>query len=198
METPKSLAPDNRKEILEAARRLFLHHGFAKTTIVDIAKASKMSHANIYRYFSDKNAIVETIAAEWLERLEERLDSIATGDGGAEDKLVRLVLTVHGFFSNLICSEPQMFEICLLVVNRKSLVVQKHIKARREAITTILRRATDAGELEIVDLEITAQTLEDATIKFCHTRLIAEMHDEEPVQPVKNVYRIIIHGLAKK
>ena len=198
MEAPKRSVPDNREQILEAAKTLFLHHGFAKTTIVDISKASKMSHANVYRYFSDKNAIVETIAAEWFAHLEDRLESIATGDGGTEEKLVRLVLTVHDFFSNLICSEPQMFEICLLGISRKSVVVQKHIKAIREAIAAILRRARDAGELYIEDLEITAQALQDATIKFCHPSLIAEMPDGEQVQPVKNIVRIIIKGLAKQ
>ena len=61
------------KSILEAAEKLFGTHGFQKVTMGDIAAAANVSRPLLYRYFRDKegllNAVVERILREWNEVL---------------------------------------------------------------------------------------------------------------------------------
>ena len=42
---------DVRERILVTAERLFREIGYQKTTVADIAKALRMSSANVYRFF---------------------------------------------------------------------------------------------------------------------------------------------------
>jgi len=61
-----------RMEILAAAGRCFAKDGFRAATISDICKAARISPGHLYHYFSNKEAIIEAMAAEALRRAHER------------------------------------------------------------------------------------------------------------------------------
>ena len=58
-----------RNRILDAAERLFARHGYAKTTVDEIAVAAAVSKGLIYLHFSAKEALLEAVLdrelAEW-------------------------------------------------------------------------------------------------------------------------------------
>ena len=68
----KTKPDDTRARIIETAEALFRRLGFAKTAVADIAAELGMSPANVYRFFSSKNAIVEAICQRCLGELDEQ------------------------------------------------------------------------------------------------------------------------------
>ena len=50
----RELAAHTRSAVLEAARRLFLEHGFAGATMSDIASAAGVSVQTVYKAFGNK------------------------------------------------------------------------------------------------------------------------------------------------
>jgi len=63
-----------REKILDAAHDRFLHYGYSKTTMNEIAGDISMSKALLYYYFPDKSelyvAVMRKLAAEYIESLE--------------------------------------------------------------------------------------------------------------------------------
>ncbi len=53
---------DRRAEILAAAQRCFVRHGFHQTSMQQICAEAGMSPGNLYRYFPSKEAIIAGIA----------------------------------------------------------------------------------------------------------------------------------------
>jgi len=51
----------NRDALVDAARGLFARHGFETTTIAAIAEAADLGFGTFYRYFPDKDAILEAV-----------------------------------------------------------------------------------------------------------------------------------------
>jgi AcrR family transcriptional regulator len=51
----------NRDSLVDAARRLFARQGFEATTIAAIAEAADLGFGTFYRYFPDKDAILEAV-----------------------------------------------------------------------------------------------------------------------------------------
>lgn len=49
------------RKILDSAIRLFVETGVSKTTISKIAKNANISTGNVYRYFSDKDALLRVV-----------------------------------------------------------------------------------------------------------------------------------------
>jgi AcrR family transcriptional regulator len=82
---------DRRQEILAAAERAFVRHGFHAATMLHVAEEAGMSAGNLYRYFPGKEALVEGLctmdseerAANFamLARSPRVFDAIASGLG---------------------------------------------------------------------------------------------------------------------
>lgn len=66
-----------RGRVLEGARSLFLHYGFRRTTMSDIAREAGMSRPTLYTLFANKQevfaAVVERRTGEIARDLERRL-----------------------------------------------------------------------------------------------------------------------------
>lgn len=64
-EARRTAPPEVRKrQILDAARSCFIRDGFASTKVSDVAQAAGVSVGLVYRYFSDKAALMTAIVAE--------------------------------------------------------------------------------------------------------------------------------------
>ena len=49
------------QKIIDAAKRRFMHYGYTKTTMAELASDCEMSPGNLYRYFPGKLDIAEAI-----------------------------------------------------------------------------------------------------------------------------------------
>jgi len=69
-----------RTMIIDIARNIFSHFGFKKTTMEEIAQASRKGKSSIYYYFSSKEdifkAVVEKEADELLQEITAGLEKI--------------------------------------------------------------------------------------------------------------------------
>ena len=84
-----------RKAILEAARHRFLHYGYKKTTIDEIAMDAGVGKGTVYLYFCNKEEIMLTIAADVKRNMTEQMRAIAASPlTTPEEKLRRMVMTV--------------------------------------------------------------------------------------------------------
>ena len=65
-----SKEPEERKqEIVETAMKLFCEKGYEKTSISDIAKEMNVAQGLLYRYFSSKEVLFDTV----IEQIHMRL-----------------------------------------------------------------------------------------------------------------------------
>ncbi len=83
---------ETRRAILEAARTRFLHYGFKKTTIDEVAADAGIAKGTVYLYFCNKEELLLTIAREVKRNITEQMRSIAGSLGSPEDRLRRMLL----------------------------------------------------------------------------------------------------------
>ncbi len=88
-------AESNEARLVEIARAHVRKFGHARTTVVGVAADAGMTHANVYRYFPSKTALLDEVVASGLRPLEARLREAAEGADPAYDKLERMLLAVH-------------------------------------------------------------------------------------------------------
>jgi AcrR family transcriptional regulator len=89
-----------RKQILDAAKRLFYEKGFSAATIEDIAQEAELSPAAIYLYFKNKDDLYASLNLQLLEYLAERLEGLyAEKNLNAEEKLEALKNLLYDVFN---------------------------------------------------------------------------------------------------
>ena len=82
---------DVRERILVTAERLFREIGYQKTTVADIAKALRMSPANVYRFFDSKKSINAGVARRLMGEVEQASQAIAASRATRAERLRELL-----------------------------------------------------------------------------------------------------------
>lgn len=65
-----------RDQIVEAAKTSFRRHGFHAASMAEIAQGSQLSVGQIYRYFANKDAIIEEIVNRIIASKMQRLENL--------------------------------------------------------------------------------------------------------------------------
>src|SRR5829696_5107005 len=166
--SPREL--DVRARIVETAEALFRDIGYQKTTVADIAKALKMSPANVYRFFDSKKSINEAVA----ERA--RMTATARADRPAGERLRDLLRTMNACMCELGASEAKMHDMVEAAMNENWGVIRSHIDGVDQIITGVVADGVALGEFD-ADPKIAGPCIRASMIRFCHPAIIAQCHD---------------------
>src|SRR5260370_39077908 len=104
---------ETRERIMIKADELFRQYGFVKTTVADIAAELSMSPANIYKFFSSKEAIIQVSAYRNLVVLTEAFHRHMAASGTALDRIEKVLLTVYRHKADLLRNEKQVFKLMI-------------------------------------------------------------------------------------
>jgi len=162
-----AMIDQTRELILEAAGKRFTHYGYSKTTIAEIAADCEMSVGNVYRFFTNKEAIALAGAEQKMEEKASACEAVVDIHDAAVTQLAsychqRLAMT-HG----MACNSPHLNELVGLITERHQEVVQLYDGRVQAAIESILERGIASGEMRDMDVAQSAAAIRVATFKYC-------------------------------
>lgn len=197
---PKHTPEDTRARIMDTAEALFRQLGYAKTAVADIAAELGMSPANIYRFFSSKNAIVEAICRRCLGELDENAWAVARSRTPAAARLERLVLEILRYHLENFTTEKRVHDIVLIAIEDNWEAIQAHKEVIRNVIELILRDGVDAGEFVPMDAHETSKLMMRSLIGFMHPLVIAQMlqDDEDLEAAARGTVQFLIRAIAQR
>jgi TetR/AcrR family transcriptional regulator len=79
-------APGARR-IVSAAGRLFAQHGYAGTSMADVAAAAGVSKATVFHHFRSKRALYDALVGEAIAGFREQLVPLLDASDGTEESL---------------------------------------------------------------------------------------------------------------
>jgi AcrR family transcriptional regulator len=82
---------ERRQEITEAALYCFLHFGYAKTSMDDVAKKANLSRPLIYLKFKNKESLLIGIFEQLMNGRLEETEEIAGSSLSKKEKLLKIV-----------------------------------------------------------------------------------------------------------
>jgi AcrR family transcriptional regulator len=88
---PKGEGHSRRGEILAAAERIFVEHGYEGATIRKIAEEVGLSSTALYMHFADKGEILQEICRDAFDQLIASTQALATQDTAPETRLRRMI-----------------------------------------------------------------------------------------------------------
>lgn len=98
---PKGEGHARRAEILAAAERIFVEHGYEGATIRKIADEVGLSSTALYMHFAEKGEILHEICLRAFEALLEKNEAIFAEADGSEERLRRMMKAYVDFgFAN--------------------------------------------------------------------------------------------------
>lgn len=185
-------------QILEAASKRFMHYGYNKTAMAEIARDLKMSTGNLYRFFVSKLDIAEAIATNYGDRDHEVLLAITKSAGTAVERLSKLAHTVLTETFNHIAESNKVFEMAQAIISQRPEFANERLAKERGLIVAILNDGIKNGEFkELEDAEWTAEVLQCATMKYRYPQIHHCYNLEYLRKELDGVISHLVYGIAK-
>ena len=90
-----------RERIISFAREHFLHEGFSKVTLDEIATELGMSKKTLYKHFKDKEDLLRAGIEENLRNVAREIDAITASDDSFAEKLAKVMMLIGKQMSRL-------------------------------------------------------------------------------------------------
>lgn len=176
MSRAPQLAPADMR-ILDVSSEHLRRFGAAKLTVVAVAEELGMSHANVYRYFPSKAALLEAVTAHWLKPIETSIRAVAESPDPARDKMERVLTGLHRAYRDKMEADPQLFSVLLDFFRTSSALARKHRGRVQAEMRRVLEDGVASGAFVTDDLAKSASLVLDATHRFIHPLSVAQDMD---------------------
>ena len=197
----KSISRNSRRDqtrlrILHKADELFHRFGFYKTTVADIARELEMSPANIYKFFSSKEALVQAVA-EWNLSLFKATIGEALQKGTTlSAKLKVLATTIYQFHKNKFRSDHEMYRLMVAAHDEQWLCVVEFKAFLRRTLSEILEESLDAEEFSHLEVSIEAEVLLDSLTWIINPLLMFELKNAQVMKRIDAQIRFFERALT--
>ncbi len=194
----RSARSRKRAAILMAAEGVFGSQGFQKTTMNDIATAANVSRPLLYRYFRDKegllNAVVERVLHEWNEVL--LAEAARTTPGTAHT--VRLILQASLEFAR----SREVLHGLLARDSKQALADSGDVIARgsdmlRELIHSVLESGVQRGDVRAdLALEDLAHVVTEVFLAYADH--MVQRDESLSERRIEAILETLLHGFIAK
>ncbi|HXR30850.1 MAG TPA: TetR/AcrR family transcriptional regulator [Solirubrobacterales bacterium] len=144
----KAPAPaiDKRRQILDAAIRVFARQGFHSTRVSDIADEAGVAYGLVYHYFKSKDEVLNELFSERWSLLLAAIEEADSGGGSPRSKLE----AVAGFIFDSYRHDPELMKVIIVEVTRAANSFGRthltEIRRAYDSIAKIVAEGQEAGD----------------------------------------------------
>lgn len=170
--------------------------GPKRVTVVAVAAEAGMTHANVYRYFPSKDALLDAVAGRWLRDVEARLAGIADAPDPADDKIERLLTALATVQRDALFDEPNLFAVHLDAAVSARPIARRHRVRLRSLVERVVEEGIASGIFSARDRERAIAYIFDASYRFTHP--LAIQHDADvPRDLIEARFGAVIHAIQR-
>jgi TetR/AcrR family transcriptional regulator, fatty acid metabolism regulator protein len=135
---------DKRRQLLDAAVRVFARKGYHASRVGDIAEEAGVAHGLLYHYFESKDQVLEAVFHENWSLLVARIESVEETDEPAADQLRHISAIVLRTWLHL----PDVVRVVIQEFGRSPELAERigELTLPIDALERVIRRGIENGE----------------------------------------------------
>lgn len=190
---------ETARAILDAASKRFLHYGYGKTTMSEIAGDCNMSTGNLYRYFPSKldiaEAFVRRLRTDHILQLRKAVSEpgLTTPEKLRAFFQMKLKLVYERFHRR-----PKAYELSQEILRERPTFADEWEAAEARVLIEILEGGEMTGELAVCDRPRTARLLQDAFFRFTSSAVYYEGEHPVLAGELDELLDLVLAGLARQ
>jgi TetR/AcrR family transcriptional regulator, fatty acid metabolism regulator protein len=145
---------EKRRQLLDAAVRVFARKGFHASRVGDIAEEAGAAHGLLYHYFKSKDEVLEAVFHDNWSLLLARIASVEETDEPAADQLRHITAIVLRTWLHL----PDVVRVVIREFGRSPELAERigDLAQPINSIARVIERGIERGEFMKVDPRVAA------------------------------------------
>jgi AcrR family transcriptional regulator len=187
-----------RRQILEAAERLFRLHGPAKTTVADIAREAAIGIGSVYLEFPSKDAVVEALSTARHERVLGAMRAAAERTAGPCVARFRAVFDARAReFAAMAAEGDHGAELVHCAAAGVKSARARYLAEERRLVAELLACGVREGEFAVADVEVAAAVVLLAYASFSPPWLFQRCAQSADAE-LQAMHELVLRGLEAR
>lgn|SRR5215207_11293396 len=187
---------DRRRQILDAAVKVFARNGFHRARVGDIAEEAGVAYGLVYHYFSSKEALLETIFRDTWTQMLARVREVEGSRADASEQVRQVTALLLRTWRR----DPDLVRVLVREVTRSPHVQQEieEITEGMKALERIIERGQETGEFRAqIDPRLGAVVFYGALDEILTGWVLGQLPDtdEDIAQAESNVVQLLVEGM---
>ena len=190
---------DKRRQLLDAAVRVFARKGYHASRVGDIAVEAGVAHGLLYHYFASKDQVLEAVFHENWSVLQARIASVEETDEPAADQLRHITAIVLRTWLHL----PDVVRVVIREFGRSPELAERigELAQPIDVIQRVIARGIQRGEFrKDIDSRVAATvvygSIDELLTAWVLDRLPAG--EEDVAAAERTFFEITLNGLLAK
>jgi AcrR family transcriptional regulator len=197
MNTDSSQTPTARQRAIAVALKQIRRHGFEKFRLSDVAKEMNVSHAALYRHFSSRDDLLDSINESWLvNEIDAALEDIYLSDLPPTERIIEWAVCLYRLKREKVRSDIEPYEALIDAMHLKKPYVQAHIQVTHKQLTSMVDQALEAKEIQ-GDPKMIVQVLQAAMHEYHYPEAVLQSIDRDREPELRLLLSLIFTGLQK-
>lgn len=184
-------------KIIDIARNIFSHFGFKKTTMEEIALATRKGKSSIYYYFNSKEEIFKAVVEKEADELKaELIKSISATDDPIEKLKIYIMTRMRKLkkLTNFYTALKSDYLNHLVFIEE---IRKKYDNVEINIITGILKEGIDDGKFSIEDPHLSAVAIVTA-MKGLEVPLFISKEASNFEERMSSLLNYLFYGIVKR
>jgi TetR/AcrR family fatty acid metabolism transcriptional regulator len=196
--TKSAALEDKRRQLLDAAVRVFARKGFHASRVGDIAEEAGVAHGLLYHYFKSKDQVLEAVFHENWSILIARIESVEETDEPAADQIRHIAAIVLRTWLHL----PDVVRVVIQEFGRSPELAERvgELTLPIDALQRVISRGIERGEFrQDVDPAFAATVVYGSIDELLTAWVLGRLpSDEEAVgRAEQTLVEVILLGLQE-
>jgi AcrR family transcriptional regulator len=175
MARPQTDIDAGREKLLDVVENLVRARGAADISMTELAGAAGMSPSNLYRYFENKEALLEAVAEKWFAEKIRIMEEVVNLDLPARDKMFAFFARRFAVMVAQYEAEPELYESYLEIGSLYFEVVRGYVDLGDHYLSMIVAEAMEQGYFSGLSIDEAVSLVNQMVQPYCNPEAIIKI-----------------------
>jgi AcrR family transcriptional regulator len=172
MARPQTDIDAGRETLLDVVENFVRARGAVDISMTELAGAAGMSPSNLYRYFENKEALLEAVAEKWFAEKVRIMEEVVNLDLPARDKMFAFFARRFAVMVAQYEAEPDLYKSYLEIGNLYFEVVRGYVDLGDHYLSMIVADAMEQGYFPGLTIDEGVSLINQMVQPYCNPEAI--------------------------
>jgi AcrR family transcriptional regulator len=196
MARPQTDIEAGRQELLDLADEIVRRRGGIDLSMTELANAASMSPSNLYRFFENKDALMEAAAGRWFAPKIAIMEAVLAETLPSREKLYQFFARRFVVMRDDYRADPEFFASYLELGEQHFEVVRGYVDLGDHYLSLIVAEAMDEGHMPDLSIDEAVSLINQMVQPYCNPEALLHLDHKLSEDKLAKIIDTIFIGLG--
>jgi AcrR family transcriptional regulator len=198
MARPHTDIEAGRQELLDIVEEMVRKRGGVDLSMTDLAAAAGMSPSNLYRFFENKEALLEAAAGRWFAPKIAIMEEVVAASLPSRDKMFQFFARRFVLMRDQYREDPDFFKSYLELGQEHFEVVRGYVDLGDHYLSLLVAEAMDEGYMPDLSIDEAVSLINQMIQPYCNPEALMYIEPKLSEAKLARIVDTIFIGLGRK